>query len=340
MNVLFRVLFPFLAVVIYITIPGFAEDLSEWKLPPVPIPKDNPQSKDKIALGQQLVFDIRLSKGDSISCAHCHVPAAGGGGPTPRAFGHGGELGRWAPSWINSAYYTSLFWDGRASSLEEQTGALPGKMGPITAPPEMGAEIEDVVVKLNSVPEYKRQFNKVFGKDVTPENIAKAIASFERTLIAYDSPFQKYVNGDKKAISPAAKRGFELFKGKAACITCHTPPNLSDNMFHNIGVPQAGPLKEDLGRYEVTKDNNDKGKFKTPTLYNSASLSFHMHDGAFRSIEEVVEHYNKGGNPNDPNQDSLIFPLNLTSAEKGDLIAFLRSLTDKRLDGIKSLKLP
>ncbi|OGW00534.1 MAG: methylamine utilization protein [Nitrospinae bacterium RIFCSPLOWO2_01_FULL_39_10] len=340
MNGLFRALIPFLAVVIFFTSQGFAEDLSEWKLPPVPIPKDNPQSKDKIALGHQLVFDIRLSKGDSISCAHCHVPAAGGGGPTPRAFGHGGELGRWAPSWINSAYYTSFFWDGRASSLEEQTGALPGKMGPITAPPEMGAKIEDVVVKLNSIPEYKKQFNQVFGTDATAENIAKAIASFERTLIAYDSPFQKYVNGDKKAISPAAKRGFELFKGKAACITCHTAPNFSDNMFHNIGVPQAGPLREDLGRYEVTKDKGDKGKFKTPTLYNSASLSFHMHDGVFRSLEEVVEHYNRGGNPSDPNQDSLIFPLNLTSAEKDDLIAFLRSLTDKRLDGIKSPKLP
>lgn len=340
MNGLFRGLIPFLAMVIYITSPGFAENLSEWKLPSVPVPKDNPQSKDKIALGHQLVFDIRLSKGDSISCANCHVPAAGGGGPTPRAFGHGGELGRWAPSWINSAYYTSLFWDGRASSLEVQTGALPGKMGPITAPPEMGAKIEDVVVRLNTIPEYKKQFNQVFGTDVTPENIAKAIASFERTLIAYNSPFQKYVNGDKKAISPAAKRGFELFKGKAACITCHTPPNFSDNMFHNIGVPQAGPLKEDLGRYEVTKDKGDKGKFKTPALYNSASLSFHMHDGAFRSLEEVVEHYNKGGNPNDPNQDSLIFPLNLTSVEKGDLIAFLLSLTDKRLDGIKSPKLP
>ncbi len=340
MNGLFRVLIPFLAVVMFFTIPGFAENLSEWKLSPVPVPKDNPQSKDKIALGHQLVFDIRLSKGDSISCAHCHVPASGGGGTTPRAFGHGGELGRWAPSWINSAYYTSLFWDGRASSLEEQTGALPGKMGPITAPPEMGAKIEDVVARLNTIPEYKKQFNHVFGTDATAENIAKSIASFERTLIAYDSPFQKYVNGDKKAISPAAKRGFELFKGKAACITCHTAPNFSDNMFHNIGVPQAGPLREDLGRYEVTKDKGDKGKFKTPTLYNSASLSFHMHDGAFRSLEEVVEHYNRGGNPSDPNQDSLIFPLNLTSSEKDDLIAFLKSLTDKRLDGIKSPKLP
>lgn len=336
-----KVLLSVLALVISITSLGFAKDeLSKWILPPVLVPKDNPQSKAKIDLGHKLIFDIRLSKGDSISCAHCHVPAVGGGGPTPRAFGHGGELGRWAPTWVNSAYYSTLFWDGRASSLEEQTGALPGRMGPITAPPEMGSKIEDVVAKLNVIPEYKKQFNQVFGTDATPENIAKAIASFERTLIAYDSPFQRYVKGNKKAISPAVKRGFELFKGKAACIICHTPPNLSDNSYHNIGVPQVGPLKEDLGRYEVTKDIADKGKFKTPTLYNAASLSFYMHDGAFRSLEQVIEHYNKGGSPDNPNQDPLIFPLNLTSDERKDLIDFLKSLTDKRLDEILFPRLP
>ncbi|MBI3754329.1 MAG: c-type cytochrome [Deltaproteobacteria bacterium] len=320
--------------------PAFADDLSQWKLPSVPVPKDNPQTQAKIALGHQLVFDVRLSKNNSISCAACHVPSAGGAGITARAFGHGGELGRWAPAWDNAAYYTSLFWDGRASSLEEQTGALPGHMGPITAPGEMGSKIEDVVEKLNSVPEYKKQFNKVFGTDATPEAIAKAIAAFERTLVAYNSPLQKYVRGDKKAISAAAKRGFKLFNGKAACVTCHTPPNFSDNMFHNIGIPQIGPLKEDAGRAAVTNDPADKGKFKTPALYNCASRAFFTHDGAFDSLEQIVEHYNKGGNPKDPNQDPLIFPLKLTDAEKKDLIAFLESLTDKKLNEIKSQKLP
>ena len=340
-GLLLKVFIPIFAGIISVSGLSQAEDnLSEWKLPSAPIPKNNPQSKAKIDLGYQLVFDIRLSKGDSISCADCHVATAGGSGLTPRAFGHGGELGRWAPSWVNSAYYTSFFWDGRASSLEEQTGALQGKMGPITAPPEMGARIEDVVAKLNTIPGYKKQFNQVFGTDANPENIAKAIASFERTLIANDSPFQRYVKGNKKAISNAAIMGFEIFKGKAACATCHAPPNFTDNNFHNIGVPQVGPLKEDLGRYEVTKNIADKRKFKTPSLYNSASFSFYMHDGAFRSLEEVIEHYNKGGNPNAPDQDSLIFPLNLTSAEKDDLIAFLKSLTDKRLDKIVSPRLP
>jgi len=320
--------------------PGFADDLSDWKLPPVPVPKDNPQSKAKVALGHQLVFDTRLSKSDSISCAGCHLPFAGGGGHTPRAFGHGGELGRWAPSWVNSAYYTSLFWDGRAASLEEQSGALPGHMGPISAPGEMGGDIDVVVKKLAAIPEYDKAFQKAFGKGVTRENIAKAIGAYERTLNATDSPFQRYVSGDAKALSPAAKRGFELFRGKALCVTCHSAPLLTDNEFHNIGVPQVGPLAEDLGRYNVTKKAEDKGKFKTPSLYNSASFQFFMHDGAFSTLEQVVAHYNTGGNSKDPNLDPLMQPLKLSAREQEDLVEFMKSLTDKRLDQIQRPELP
>lgn len=322
-------------------LPAYAkDDLSDWKLPPVMAPKDNPQSNAKAALGKQLVFDIRLSKNDSMSCANCHLPAAGGAGPTPRAFGHGGELGRWAPSWDNSGYYTSLFWDGRAASLEEQTGALPGHMGPITAPGEMGATMDEVVAKLNAVPAYKKQFNSVFGSDATPEAVAKAIAAYERTLVAYKAPFQSYVGGNSGAISTSAKRGFELFRGKAMCTTCHFPPALTDNLFHNIGTPQVGPLKEDLGRYDVTKNVADKGKFKTPSLYNSASFAFFMHDGAFSKMSQVIEHYNKGGNPQDKNQDPLMMPLKLNDKEKADLAAFMETLTDKSLNQISEPNLP
>jgi cytochrome c peroxidase len=319
---------------------GHADDLSAWKLPEVPVPADNPQSAAKIALGRQLAFDTRLSKNDSMSCAGCHLPFAGGGGHTARAFGHGGELGRWAPTWDNTGYYTSLFWDGRAASLEEQTGALPGHMGPISAPVEMAGDIDAVVKKLNAVPAYKNAFNEVFHEDATPQNVAKAIAAFERTLVATDSPFQRYVNGDAKALSASARRGFQIFQTKAQCVTCHTPPLLTDNLFHNIGVPQVGPLAEDNGRYEVTKKDEDKGKFKTPTLYNSASLLFFMHDGAFSTLEQVVEHYNAGGDPNNKNQDPLIRPLKLTRKEKADLISFMQSLTDKRLNHIERPLLP
>jgi len=317
-----------------------AEDLADWKLPPVPVPADNPQSRAKIALGHQLVFDIRLSKNNSISCAGCHLPFAGGGGHTPRAFGQGGELGRWAPSWVNAAYYTSLFWDGRAASLEEQTGALPGHMGPISAPGEMGGDVAAIVKNLNAIPAYNKGFHKAFGEDASRQNIAKAIAAYERTLIARHSPFQRYVNGDKKALSPAAKRGFDLFRNKAQCAACHTPPLLTDNAFHNIGVPQVGPLKEDTGRYTVTHDEDDKGAFKTPTLYNSASFLFSMHDGAFSTMEQVIDHYNKGGDPKNAHQDDLIEPLHLTKKEKSDLIAFMKSLTDPKLNRIHRPRMP
>jgi cytochrome c peroxidase len=317
-----------------------AEDLSIWKLPAVPVPSNNPQTAAKVTLGHQLAFDTRLSKNEALSCASCHAPSTGGSGPTPRAFGQGGELGRWAPSWDNSAYYTTLFWDGRAASLEEQTGALPGHMGPITAPGEMGGDISQVVAKLNGIPGYKKQFNEAFGSDATPENVAKAIAAFERTLVANRSPFQRYVNGEKKALSPAALRGFALFQGKALCTTCHTPPLLTDNSFHNIGVPQAGPLKEDGGRGDITKVVADKGKFKTPSLYNSGSFTFFMHDGSFTTLKEVVEHYNKGGNPKDAGQDPLIMPLKLSAKEQADLVEFMKSLTDETLNHIERPELP
>jgi len=317
-----------------------AEDLSDWKLPPVPIPADNPQSKAKIKLGHQLAFDTRLSKNDSISCAGCHLPFAGGGGHTPRAFGQGGELGRWAPSWVNAAYYTSLFWDGRAASLEEQTGALPAHMGPISAPGEMGGNLTAIVQRLKAIPTYRAEFKKAFKDGVTQQNIAKAIASYERTLIARNTPFQRYVNGDKNALSASEKRGFDLFRNKAQCTTCHAAPLLTDNLFHNIGVPQVGPLKNDLGRYAVTHDKDDQAAFKTPSLYNSSSLLFFMHDGAFATMKQVIAHYNQGGNPKNRQQDGLMEPLHLNAKEQTDLIAFMKSLTDTTLNHIHKPLLP
>lgn len=207
-------------------------------------------------------------------------------------------------------------------------------------PEKWGGHIAAIVKKLNGIPAYKKEFNKAFGEDATQQNIAKAIAAYERTLIASRSPFQRYVNGDAKAISAAAKRGFELFQGKAQCIACHSAPLLTDNAFHNIGVPQVGPLKEDLGRYAVTKDDADKGAFKTPSLYNSASFTFFMHDGAMSTMNQVIEHYNKGGNPKDAHQDGIIQPLKLTRKEKANLVAFMKTLTDKRLNHIHRPWLP
>ncbi len=321
--------------------PAIADDdLADWRLPSVPVPADNPQTRAKIELGHKLAFDTRLSKNNSISCAGCHLPFAGGGGHTPRAFGHGGELGRWTPSWVNAVYYTSLFWDGRAASLEEQTGALPGHMGPISAPGEMGGDVDAIVKKLNAIPAYKKAFRKAFGEGATRRNIARAIAAFERTLIARESPFQRYVRGDKKTLTAAAKRGFALFRGKARCVICHTPPLMTDNAFHNIGVPQVGPLKVDTGRYAITHEEEDRGAFRTPTLYNAASFLFFMHDGAFSSLAQVIDHYDRGGNPKSAQQDELLEPLHLTKREKADLAAFIESLTDPRLNRIRRPSLP
>lgn len=309
--------------------------LADWALPPVPVPSDNPQSDAKIDLGRQLLGDTRLSKNDRFSCISCHEPTRASAGSTPRALGLGGELTRRAPSLINSGYYTSLFWDGRAASLEQQTGALEGHPGPITSPVEMGADIHQVARRLNQIPGYKEQFNRVFGTDATPENIAKAIAAFERTLVAAGSPFQRYVNGDRQALSAAARKGFAVFQGKGGCSFCHRPPLFTDNDFHDIGVPQLGPDKTDAGRSPVSRDPADAGKFRTPALYNTASSAFFMHDGAFSTLEEVVDHYNKGGDPSAPNQDRFIVPLNLSAEEKGDLVEFLKSLTDEDLNRIK-----
>ncbi|HKB60905.1 MAG TPA: cytochrome c peroxidase [Gallionellaceae bacterium] len=315
------------------------EDLSAWKLPPLTAPADNPQTPAKVALGHQLAFDTRLSKNDALSCAGCHVPSAGGAGLTARAFGQGGELGRWAPSWDNSAYSTALFWDGRAASLEEQTGALPGHMGPISAPGEMGGDPVAAAARLNAIPGYRKQFKAVFGSDATPRNIAQAIAAFERSLVARNSPFQRYVRGDRKALSPAAKRGFAVFQGRGMCVACHTPPLLTDNGFHNIGVPQAGPLKVDSGREAVTHDPADAGKFKTPSLYNSGAFAFYMHDGAYSTLQQVVAHYNRGGSRG-PSQDPAIMPLKLSAREQADLVAFLNSLTDEGLNRVGRPALP
>ncbi len=325
-----------LAVSLVMTVSqaGAREDLSAWQLPPVPVPADNPQNAAKIALGHRLVFDPVLSRNDSISCAGCHLPFAGGGGHTPRAFGHGGELGRWAPSWVNAAYYTSQFWDGRATSLEEQTGAMKGHMGPISAPVEMAGDLDEIVRILDADPSYRQAFKTAFDSGVSRGNIAKAIAAFERTLVAMDAPFQRFVKGDQGAISDAAKRGFDIFRGKALCTTCHTPPLMTDNLFHNIGVPQVGPMQEDLGRYEVTGQASDKGAFKTPSLYNAASFKYFMHDGAFASLREVMAHYNDGGDSSLPNLDPLMRPLKLSQDEVDAIIAFIETLTDERLNRI------
>ena len=291
----------------------------------VPVPPTNLNYAAKIELGKQLYFDGRLSKNDAVSCAFCHNPVTGFADPKQTSVGVIGQRGgRQAPTVYNTAFNPFQFWDGRAGSLEEQA------IGPIHNPIEMAETHEHVTVKLNNIKGYRDQFHAVFGTGVNIQGIGEAIAAYERTIISTKSAFDQFVLGDAKAMDESAQRGMNLFKGKARCILCHNGPNFTDNHFHNLGVPQVGPLKEDLGRYNVTLRERDKGAFKTPTLRSITETAPYMHDGAFKTLEEVVDFFDRGGKDN-PNLSPLMKPLGLSPQEKTDLIAFLKVLTGESI---------
>jgi cytochrome c peroxidase len=303
-------------------------------LPAVPIPADNPQTPEKIELGKLLFFDPRLSGNGHWACATCHNPSLGYSDGLPRALGFmETELGRHTPTILNAAYNTSQFWDGRAKSLEEQA-----KM-PVLSKAEMNMLEKEVVSFLNGIPDYRRRFKSVFGGTPTLNDAAKAIASFERTLVAGDSRFDRYMKGDKKALTIQEKKGLILFMGKASCTQCHNGPNFSDSKFHNVGTKHVGPLAVDHGRMNVTSNPNDMHAFKTPTLRNIAITPPYMHDGVFSTLEQVVEFYNKGGE-NKPHKSPKIFPLNLTDEEKANLVAFMKTLTSEHLPEVAAPQLP
>ena len=298
-----------------------AQDEYELQVPnglkPVKVPADNPLTKAKVELGKQLYFDPRLSGNDQLSCASCHDPKYGWADPKPRSLGvPGTELGRHSPTIINTAYQRFQFWDGRANSLEEQA------LGPIQSGVEMKMDLEVLTKKLNEIPGYRQQFQDVFGGEVTAERIGMAIASFERTILCGDAPFDRFKAGDTEALSEEAQRGRKLFFGKANCSACHAGANFTDNAFHNIGVGYDKPAP-DLGRFAISKLSGDKGAFKTPTLREIARSAPYMHDGSIATLEAIVEHYNKGG-INNPQLDEELFELNLTDQEKKDLVTFLK----------------
>jgi cytochrome c peroxidase len=295
--------------------------LANGLLPSVSIPADNPQTDAKINLGKQLYFDKRLSSDGTINCASCHKPdkAWADTGPTSEGVAH--KLGgRNSPTIINAAYSVPQFWDGRAMHLEKQA------VGPVQNPVEMDLTLAQLEARLCAIPGYVEQFQQVFGTKPTEQTVAKAIASFERTVICNDTPYDKYVQGDKSAMSSAGVRGMNLFNGKAHCSTCHSGPYFGDSRYHNLGVGYKDGKFADVGRFAVTKDPKDMGAFKTPGLRCVARTPPYLHDGSEKTLMGVVELYNKGGVPN-PNLDRLMVPLNLTKKEKGDLVAFLCELT-------------
>ncbi|MFZ5863071.1 MAG: cytochrome-c peroxidase [Nitrospirota bacterium] len=291
-------------------------------LPAVPIPADNPQTPAKIELGKMLFFDPRLSANDHWSCATCHSPSFGYSDGLPRSLGFGDEkeLGRHSPTVINIAYNTAQFWDGRAATMEDQA------TGPIVASREMNSDPKQMISEVTSIPFYSEKFKEVFGGPPSMKTIGMAIASFERTIVTGESKFDRYAKGDKKALTDQEKRGLTMFISKAACTQCHNGPNFTDSSFQNLGVPQEGPLAEDHGRFEVTKDPKDKGAFKVPSLRNISMTAPYMHTGVFETLDEVVAFYNKGGGSHS-NKSPKIIPLNLTDAEQKDLVAFLNTLT-------------
>ncbi|MHB8079682.1 MAG: cytochrome-c peroxidase [Candidatus Krumholzibacteriia bacterium] len=294
--------------------------LANGPLPTLPVPADNPQTDAKIRLGAQLYFDPRLSADNTISCSTCHSPQTGWAHHAATDTGIRGQVGgRNSGTILDAAWMRVQFWDGRAASLEEQA------VGPIHNPIEMGETLEHVVLKLNAIPGYRAQFQTVFGTDANEAGIAKAIASFERTVVTGPSPYDRWYAGERTAMSPAAVRGEHLFNGKGHCTPCHSGPAFSDQGYHNLGVGMDRP-NPDLGREVVSKDPRDRGRFKTPGLRNCALTAPYLHNGTEKTLRDVIDLYDRGGVPN-ANLDPLMVPLQLTEGEKDDLVAFLEALT-------------
>ena len=321
------------------------------------IPEDNPLTRAKIELGRQLYFDPRLSRDGTVSCASCHHPDKGYAFDTQFGVGvKGQEGGRNSPVSYNRILSGPQFWDGRADSLEAQA------VGPIANPIEMGFTHDECVERLETIEGYRIQFEKIFpDSGVTIDNVGKAIASFERVVVTGPSPADYYEpvllvesqfpdlvkdleafeeedpdsfdfymeaveNSEKNPMSEAAIRGRKLFFDKRSnCSTCHTGANFSDEQYHNLGVGMDTE-KPDLGRFDQTKENKDRGAFKTPTIRNVALTAPYMHDGSQKTLEEVVEWYAKGGHANDHLSDK-VKKLDLTDQEKSDLVAYMKALT-------------
>jgi cytochrome c peroxidase len=316
---------------------GGAQALGPVKLgvlPPAPVPPDNPQTAEKIRLGKQLYFDARLSKDNTISCATCHSPTMGWSDAGPTSTGINRQKGgRRSPPSSNAAYNPLQFWDGRASTLEEQA------KGPIQNPVEMGNSHEAVVQMLRATPGYVDEFKAAFGtSEITIDQVAQAIAAFERTIVTTDSPFDRYALGDHQALTELEKRGLEIYNGKGHCSCCHWGPAFSDGRFHNLGVPSTDPAKPDLGRSEISERAADTGAFKTPTMRDVGLRPPYLHTGAENTLEDVIVFYNKGGGLQDRNLDPMMVPLGLSRSEITALVAFLRTGLTSLNEGVAKVQ--
>ena len=297
--------------------PSAAQRAAFQRPQTIPFPPDNPYTAEKAALGKMLFFDTRLSRDNNLNCASCHNPSFGWEVPFATAIGAGGKpLGRHAPTTINQAWGDTYFWDGRAASLEEQA------RGPIEADVEMDLPLSTALERLERVQGYVDAFARAFPKEgLTEQTILKAIATYERTLVSGDTPFDRWIRGDPQAIGAQAKAGFALFVGEGNCVACHSGWNFTDDRFHDIGLPTDDP-----GRMALTNSPADQHAFKTPGLRETASRAPFMHNGRVDTLEAVIGHYITGGQRR-PSLSPLMQPLELTAAEVKDLVAFMRTLS-------------
>jgi cytochrome c peroxidase len=276
-----------------------------------PVPESNPLTAEKVALGRRLFFDKRLSRDGTVACSTCHNPKKAFTDGRPVAVGIEGQKGpRNVPTLVNRVYGKTFFLDGRAPTLEKQA------IEPILNPIEMGLTLPQIQARTG----------------LAPEEVARAIASYVRTILDGNSPYDRYANGDVKALSAEQKLGLAVFRGKGHCTTCHAGPNLTDEAFHNTGIAWREGVLHDPGRFTVSEKPEDRGAFKVPTLREVARTAPYMHDGSLASLEDVVEYYDRGGNAN-PGLDEDLRPLHLSAEEKRALVAFLRSLSGSIREG-------
>ena len=293
----------------------------------MPVPDDNPLTREKVELGRKLFSDPILSRDKSLACASCHDPERAftdGRAVSEGVFGREGT--RHVPTLINRGYGVSFFWDGRIPSLEEQV------LQPIQHPKEMDLTFEEVVARLKQEGDYPQRFREALGNGIEAEGLAKALASYVRTILSGDSGFDRYLNGERHALSEREREGLRLFRGKGNCTACHIGPNFTDERFHNSGIAWRDGEMLDPGRFQETGKQEDQGAFKTPTLREIAETPPYMHDGSMATLEEVIEFYDRGGNPN-PYLDPELRPLHLAPEEKKSLVAFLGSLSGSVQEG-------
>jgi cytochrome c peroxidase len=305
------------------TVPAASEQDRQWLLGTPPEPAHNRSTPDRIELGRALFFDPRLSGNGTLSCGSCHNPALGWSDGLRTGVGiNGTVLGRATPTVVNTAYNTQFMWDGRKKSLEDQA------LGPMKTPEEMRTDLAAAIGLLGRLPGYQAMFAKAYpGETIGEETVAKAIAAFERTVISNDSRFDRWVAGDRNAITTQEWRGYQLFKdpAKGNCVVCHAPPNFTDNGYHNIGIAHPGGA-EDLGRYKIRPAAVLKGAFKTPTLRDVELTAPYFHNGTAASLAEVVSHYVRGGDDRS-NVSKDVRKLDLDAKEQADLVAFMKTLT-------------